>query len=170
VKQPRADVTTLYTSEDGTVYDSRHGWRIESYGSDKVLAREVDGTLDDEIVKGRDRAAILTASRDAIARLVRRGAKASGRAAGARRALGRMSKPSQRRIGPNGGVAVASTRPRPRSAYLLMTQASTRARHAGVFTRPGLRADIKAAGELGRELMFGNFGFRLMPITVYLPP
>jgi hypothetical protein len=37
------DVSTLYTSEDGTVYDSRHGWRIESYGSDKVLAREVGG-------------------------------------------------------------------------------------------------------------------------------
>ena len=67
------DVTTLYTSEDGTVYDSRHGWRIESYGRDKVLAREVGGTLDAEIAKGRDKAAILTASRDAIARLVRRG-------------------------------------------------------------------------------------------------
>ena len=72
MKKPRADVTALYTSEDGTVYDSRHGWRIESYGRDKVLAREVGGTLDAEIAKGRDRAAILTASRDAIARLVRR--------------------------------------------------------------------------------------------------
>jgi hypothetical protein len=68
-------VTALYTSEDGTVYDSRHGWRIESYGSDKVLTREVGGTLDAEIAQGRDRAEILTASRDAIARLVRRGAK-----------------------------------------------------------------------------------------------
>jgi hypothetical protein len=67
------DVTTLYISEDA-LYDSRHGWRIESYGSDKVLAREVGGTLDAEI-EGRDRAAILIASRDAIARLVRRGAK-----------------------------------------------------------------------------------------------
>ena len=75
MKKPQADVTALYTSEDGTVYDSRHGWRIESYGRDKVLAREVGGTLDAEIAKGRDRAAILTASRDAIARLVRRGAK-----------------------------------------------------------------------------------------------
>ena len=75
MKKPGADVTALYTSEDGTVYDSRYGWRIENYGSDKVLAREVGGTLDDEIAKGRDRAAILTASRDAIARLVRRGAK-----------------------------------------------------------------------------------------------
>ena len=56
-------MTTLYTSEDGTVYDSRHGWRIESYGSDKVLAREVGGTLDGEIAQGRDRAAILIASR-----------------------------------------------------------------------------------------------------------
>jgi hypothetical protein len=33
------------------VYDSRHGWRIESYGSDKVLAREVGGTLDAEIAQ-----------------------------------------------------------------------------------------------------------------------
>ena len=45
------------------MYDSRHGWRIESYGSDKVLAREVGGTLDGEIAQGRDRAAILIASR-----------------------------------------------------------------------------------------------------------
>ena len=75
MKKPQTDVTALYTSEDGTVYDSRDGWRIESYGGDKVLAREVGGTLDAEIAKGRDRAAILTASRDAIARLARRGAK-----------------------------------------------------------------------------------------------
>jgi hypothetical protein len=68
VKNARTDVTAVYTSEDGTVHDSRHGWGIESYG-------EVGGTLDAEIAKGRDRAAILTASRDAIARLVRRGAK-----------------------------------------------------------------------------------------------
>jgi hypothetical protein len=74
-KAASAELTVVYTSEDGTVYDSSHGWRIESYGSDKVLAREVGGTLDAEIAKGRDRAAILTASRDAIARLVRRGAK-----------------------------------------------------------------------------------------------
>ena len=51
----RSDVTTLYTSEDGTVYDSTDGWRIESYGSDKILAREVGGTLDAEIAKGRDK-------------------------------------------------------------------------------------------------------------------
>ena len=68
-------MTALYTSEDGTVYDSRHGWRIESYGSDKILAREVGGTLDAEIAKGKNRTDILIASRDAIARLVRRGAK-----------------------------------------------------------------------------------------------
>ena len=75
MKKPQADVTALYTSEDGTVYDSRHGWRIESYGSDKVLAREVGGTLDAEIARGKSRTDILIASRDAIARLVRRGAK-----------------------------------------------------------------------------------------------
>jgi hypothetical protein len=75
VKNARTDVTAVYTSEDGTVYDSTDGWRIESYGNDKILAREVGGTLDAEIAKGRDKAAILTASRDAIARLVRRGAK-----------------------------------------------------------------------------------------------
>ena len=69
-------MTTLYTSEDGTVYDSTDGWRIESYGTDTVLAREVGGTLDAEIAQGRDRAAILVASRETIARLVRRGAKA----------------------------------------------------------------------------------------------
>jgi hypothetical protein len=64
------------TSEDGTVYDSRDGWRIESYGNDKILAREVGGTLDAEIAKGsKSRTDILIASRDAIARLVRRGAK-----------------------------------------------------------------------------------------------
>ena len=44
-------MTVVYTSEDGTVYDSTDGWRIESYGSDKVLAREVGDTLDAEIVR-----------------------------------------------------------------------------------------------------------------------
>ena len=68
-------MTTVYKSEDGTVYDSRHGWRIESHRSNKVLAREVGGTLDAEIAKGKNRTDILIASRDAIARLVRRGAK-----------------------------------------------------------------------------------------------
>jgi hypothetical protein len=34
-------LTAAYTSEDRTVYDSTEGWRIERYGSDKVLAREV---------------------------------------------------------------------------------------------------------------------------------
>ena len=65
----------MYTSEDGTVYDSTDGWRIERYGSDKVLSREVGGTLEAEIAKGKNRADILIASRDAIARLARRGAK-----------------------------------------------------------------------------------------------
>ena len=37
-------MTVVYTSEDGTVYDSKDGWRIENYGSDKILAREVGGT------------------------------------------------------------------------------------------------------------------------------
>ena len=64
-------MTVVYTSEDGTVYDSRDGWRIESYGSDKVLSREVGGTLDAEIAKGKNR----TESREAIARLARGGAK-----------------------------------------------------------------------------------------------
>ena len=27
MKNPRTDVTTVYKSEDGTVYDSRDGWR-----------------------------------------------------------------------------------------------------------------------------------------------
>jgi hypothetical protein len=68
-------VTVVYTSEDGTVSDSTDGWRIESYGSGKVLAREVGGTLDAEIAKGKNRTEILIASREAIARLVRVGAK-----------------------------------------------------------------------------------------------
>jgi hypothetical protein len=55
VKKARTDATAVYTSEGGTVYDSRHGWRIENYGSDKVLAREVGGTLEAEIAQGRDR-------------------------------------------------------------------------------------------------------------------
>jgi hypothetical protein len=38
------------------------------------LAREVGGTLDAEIAKGKSRTDILITSRDAIARLVRRGA------------------------------------------------------------------------------------------------
>ena len=67
-------MTAVYTSEDGTVYDSTDGWRIESYGSDTILAREVGGTLDAEIAKGKNRTDILVASRSAIARLVRRGA------------------------------------------------------------------------------------------------
>ena len=67
-------MTVVYTSEDGTVYDSTDGWRIESYGSDTILAREVGGTLDAEIAKGKNRTDILVASRSAIARLVRRGA------------------------------------------------------------------------------------------------
>ena len=46
-------MTAVYTSEDGTVYDSTDGWRIENYGSDKILAREVGGTLDAEIAKGK---------------------------------------------------------------------------------------------------------------------
>ena len=79
MKNARTDVTAVYTSEDGTVYDSTDGWRIESYGNDKILAREVGGTLEVEIAKGRDKAAILTASRDAIARLVRRGDSAKTR-------------------------------------------------------------------------------------------
>jgi hypothetical protein len=65
----------VYTSEDGTVYDSTDGWRIESYGNDKILAREVGGTLDAEIAQGKSRTDILIASREAIARLVRRDAK-----------------------------------------------------------------------------------------------
>ena len=68
-------MTAVYTSEDGTVYDSTDGWRIESYSSDKVLSREVGGTLDAEIAQGKSRTDILIASRDAIARLVRRDAK-----------------------------------------------------------------------------------------------
>ena len=66
-------MTAVYTSEDGTVYDSTDGWRIETYGSDKILAREVGGTLDAEIAEGKGRTDILITSRDAIARLVRRG-------------------------------------------------------------------------------------------------
>jgi hypothetical protein len=34
-------VTAVHTSEDRVAYDSTDGWRIERYGSDKVLAREV---------------------------------------------------------------------------------------------------------------------------------
>ena len=56
------------------MYDSTDGWRIEGYGSGKVLAREVGGTLDAEIAEGKNRTEILIASREAIARLVRRGA------------------------------------------------------------------------------------------------
>ena len=52
-------MTAVYTSEDGTVYDSTDGWRIENYGSDKILAREVGGTLDAEIAKGKSRTDIL---------------------------------------------------------------------------------------------------------------
>ena len=74
-------MTAVYTSEDGTVYDSTDGWRIENYGSDTILAREVGGTLDAEIAKGKSRTDILITSRDAIARLVRRGAKTSPSAA-----------------------------------------------------------------------------------------
>jgi hypothetical protein len=65
-------VTTVYKSDDGTVYDSTDGWRIESYGSDKILAREVGGTLDAEIAQGKSRTDILIASRDARAPSVRR--------------------------------------------------------------------------------------------------
>ena len=75
MKNARTDVTAVYTSEDGTVYDSTDGWRIESYGNDKILAREVGGTLDAEIAQGKSRTDILIASRDAIAHLVPRGAK-----------------------------------------------------------------------------------------------
>jgi hypothetical protein len=55
------------------------GWRIESYGNDTILAREVGGTLDAEIAKGKSRTDILIASRDAIARLVRRGVRTTTR-------------------------------------------------------------------------------------------
>jgi hypothetical protein len=74
-KAASAELTVVYTSEDGTVYDSTDGWRIESYGSDKVLAREIGGTLDAEIAEGKNRTEILIASREAIARLVRSGVR-----------------------------------------------------------------------------------------------
>ena len=64
-------MTAVYTSEDGTVYDSTDGWRIENYGNDTILAREVGGTLDAEIAKGKNRTEILIASHEAIAGLVR---------------------------------------------------------------------------------------------------
>jgi hypothetical protein len=60
-------MTVVYTAEDGTVYDSTDGWRID--GSDKILAREVGGTLDAEIAKGKSRTDILITSHDAIARI-----------------------------------------------------------------------------------------------------
>ena len=53
MKKAGTDATAVYTSEDGTVYDSTDGWRIESYGTDTVLAREVGGTLDAEIAPRR---------------------------------------------------------------------------------------------------------------------
>ena len=66
-------MTVVYTSEDGTVYDSTDGWRIESYGNDTILAREVGGTLDADIAEGKSQAEILIA--EAIARLVRSGVR-----------------------------------------------------------------------------------------------
>ena len=79
MKNARTDVTAVYTSEDGTVYDSTDGWRIESYGGDKILAREVGGTLDADIAEGKSQAEILIASREAIARLVRSGVRTTTR-------------------------------------------------------------------------------------------
>ena len=70
-------MTAVYTSEDGTVYDSTDGWRIESYGNDKILAREVGGTLDADIAEGKSQAEILIA--EAIARLVRSGVRTTTR-------------------------------------------------------------------------------------------
>jgi hypothetical protein len=66
-------VTVVYTSEDGTVYDSTDGWRIERNGGHVVLAREAGGTLDADVAEGKNRTEILIASREAIARLVRSG-------------------------------------------------------------------------------------------------
>jgi hypothetical protein len=74
-------MTAVYTFEDGTVYDSTDGWRIENYGRDKILSRECGSTLDAEIANGESRTDILIASRDAIARLVRRDAKMRPRVA-----------------------------------------------------------------------------------------
>ena len=70
-------MTAVYTSEDGTVYDSTDGWRIESYGNDTILAREVGGTLDADIAEGKSQAEILIA--EAIARLVRSGVRTTTR-------------------------------------------------------------------------------------------
>ena len=61
------------------MYDSRDGWRIERYGNDKILAREVGGTLDAEIAQGKSRTDILIASREAIARLVGGGVRTTTR-------------------------------------------------------------------------------------------
>ena len=61
------------------MYDSTDGWRIERYGSDVVLAREVRGTLDADIADGKSQADILIASREAIARLVRSGVRTTTR-------------------------------------------------------------------------------------------
>ena len=74
-----AIVTAVYTAEDGTVYDSTDGWRIESYGNDTILAREVGGTLDADIAEGKSQAEILIASREAIAGLVRSGVRTTTR-------------------------------------------------------------------------------------------
>jgi hypothetical protein len=70
-------LTAVYTSEDGTIYDSTDGWRIESYGNDTILAREVGGTLDADIAEGKSQAEILIA--EAIARLVRSGVRTTTR-------------------------------------------------------------------------------------------
>jgi hypothetical protein len=74
------------------VYDSTDGWRIESYGSNKVLSREVGGTLDAEIAEGRDCCDFdRLARRNRAPCASRREDETSGRAARARRALGRMN-------------------------------------------------------------------------------
>ena len=72
---------------------------MTTYGSDKILAREVGGTLDAEIAEGKNRTEILIASREAIARLVRSGAKTGPRAVRQEReeAWG-DERPSQRRV------------------------------------------------------------------------
>ena len=50
MKKARTDVSVVYTSEDGTVYDSTDGWRIESYGSDKILGHATAHALLDHLV------------------------------------------------------------------------------------------------------------------------
>jgi hypothetical protein len=66
-------MAVVYQSDDGTIFSSTVGWRLDHYGRHPVLSRVLHGDLDAELaaVAKCGRGNILVQSVNAIAKLVR---------------------------------------------------------------------------------------------------